>query len=77
MPPLRLVEPPIDGPTVARLSELLEQAKRGEVVGIAYVTLGRGTEYSGDVVGRAANHPVFMLGAARALDHLVASATRK
>lgn len=61
--------------TVEKLTDLLDQARRGDIVGIAYVALGRGTDYTGDVVGRARSHPIFMLGTARALDHLVASKT--
>lgn len=77
MAELQLVQPTVDQPTVDALTKLLEDARRGSVVGVAYVALHHGSDYSGDVVGQAEAHPLFTLGIARALEDVVAARTRK
>lgn len=73
----RLVEPSVDAETVATLTLLLQAAQEGRIVGLAYVALHNGPDYSGDVVGRARQHPIFTLGIARALEDLVAEHLRR
>jgi hypothetical protein len=64
---LALVGPRIDRETLEALEQLVADAKAGRIVGLAYVALHAGTDYSGDVVGRAKAHPIFTLGVCRAL----------
>lgn len=76
MVPLQLAQPSVDSETVAALEKLVEEAKRGRVVGIAYIALRCGRDYSGDVVGRAEDHPLLTRGIAQALSDLVAQRTQ-
>lgn len=74
--PIHLIGHPVDEETVTALTQLLEAAQAGRIVGIAYVALHHGPDYSGDVVGHAKSHPIFTLGIARALEDLVAAHLR-
>ena len=48
--------------TVAALTDLLARARRGEVVGLAYVELYRGGDFRTDVRGRCDAYPLMALG---------------
>lgn len=74
--PLRVVLPQADRETIEILLDLLYRAEQGEVVGLAYVALHRGKDYSGDVSGSVKSHPLFTIGVIRALEHLVARHTK-
>lgn len=76
MATVQLVQPVVDSETVGTLEKLLVDAKAGRVVGLAYVALHHGPDYSGDVVGRAKAHPLFTRGIAAALGDLVAAFRR-
>jgi len=58
----RLVEEYISDETVALLEDLLAQAVKGEVVGIAFITLNRQNRYSVGWGGKAHAEPVLALG---------------
>lgn len=59
---LFLVKPQADNDTVEVLTELRDAATRGEIVGLIYVALHRGSGYSGDVVGVAKDNPILCRG---------------
>lgn len=48
--------------TVKCLSELLEQAREGELVGLAIGAIYRGSNYGVRCVGEAQRNPVFTMG---------------
>jgi hypothetical protein len=62
-----LVRPLADQDTIKVLADLLELAKRGEIVGLAYVALHKGCGYSSDVVGSVRNSPLLARGLASTL----------
>lgn len=55
--------------TVHALEVLLQKALVGDVVGIAYVALGPGGAYEGDVVGAAVQMPAIVRGLLPGLEH--------
>ena len=65
-----------DQDTVAALRILLSLAERGEIVGVAYVALHKGSCYSGDVTGSARDRPIYALGLAHVLEESVAKLVR-
>jgi hypothetical protein len=57
--------------TVQALDELLEKARRGEVVGVAYAAMYRQREYSVRTCGDMHTNPTYCRGAVAALgDHI-------
>jgi hypothetical protein len=74
---LAVVHPAVDRGTVEALERLLSAARAGQIVGLAYVALHCGPDYSGDVVGRAKAHPLFTRGIVSALGDIVAASTQK
>jgi hypothetical protein len=64
---LALVTPLADQDTVDALADLLDKAKRGEVVGVAYVALYRGCEFSADITGSVRQNPLLSRGIASTL----------
>lgn len=74
---LHVIAAPVDQHTVDTLNKLLEEARSGKIVGIAYVALHQGPDYSGDVIGHARQHPIFTLGVVKALERLVEAHPRK
>lgn len=54
--------------TVECLEQLLEQAKAGTAIGIAYVVMYRRRRYAADTAGEAFRNPTFARGMVRALD---------
>ena len=77
MPALQIVHPAIDSETVETLERLLADAKIGRVVGLAYVALHNGPDYSAEIVGEAAAHPLLARGIASALADSVAVHPRR
>lgn len=69
---LHIVKPVIDEPTVEALKKLLEEAQLGRIVGLAYIALHCGPDYSADIVGAALLHPLLTRGIAGALADAVA-----
>lgn len=70
-PTLKLMEKSVSQETVEALTRLLADAKRGEIAGFAYIALHQGTSYSGDVIGRAKQFPIYTLGLVKALEDLL------
>lgn len=66
--PFRLVPSEISHETVEALTELLDQARRGEIIGIAYAVMCKGRDVFADTAGEAHRSPIFTLGMVRALD---------
>ena len=69
---LHIVRPVIDEPTVEALKQLLEEARLGRIVGLAYIALHCGPDYTADIVGAALLHPLLTRGIAAALADAVA-----
>lgn len=62
-------------PDVAELlEELCEQAKRGDLIGIAFCAMYRRREYVVDTAGECRRNPTFTRGMVRALDDRLAVA---
>jgi len=57
--------------TVAALEHLLELARSGQLVGLAFVALQPGEGYSADILGSILNHRLLALGLCRELETLV------
>lgn len=70
-PVLKLVAPRPDADTVEVLRSMLAEAMSGKIVGIAYVALERGGEWTADATGDAMSRPVFSLGALDVLCNLL------
>jgi hypothetical protein len=56
-----------DDDTVQRLRSLLEQAEAGELVGLAWVAMYRGRDYTVNTCGAMHKNPTFCRGAIAAL----------
>lgn len=70
--PLYIVEPRQDHATVEALSKLLEAARAGKIIGLAFVALHNHDEYSADLVGQALRSPLLSRGICRALEDAIA-----
>jgi hypothetical protein len=70
------LRPKSDPDVVRVLRLLLAQAEAGEIIGLAYVALKPGYEYSGDLLGYGLKHPVMALGLAKALEDKVSNLLR-
>lgn len=71
---LRLLSPvdkPVNNETVRELEELLEQAKQGNLTGVAYIATHAGANFSLNATGRARYVPAYSLGALKALESLL------
>lgn len=55
------------GETIHELETLLEEARQGQITGIAYVALGRGSAFSIQASGRARLMPTYSVGAVHVL----------
>lgn len=71
---LQLVPFQVSSDTVSELRTLLEQAEKGELIGLAYVGMYRGSDYDADVVGTCRRSTdicqAMLRRLERALDHL-------
>lgn len=71
--PFVLLPDRVSRDTVECLQQLLRQAKRGEVIGLAYCAMLKKRAYIVDTAGEAHNSPTFARGMVAALDdHLSA-----
>lgn len=70
--PYRLVPDTISGDTVRALQQLLAAARRGEVIGIAYVAMYKRREFIANAAGEAKRSPVFTRGMVACLDDALA-----
>lgn len=64
---VQLIASPVCQETVNELVALLQEARAGELVGLAYVAMHPGQVYTANVVGKAEKSPVFTLGAIQTL----------
>lgn len=64
-----LIEPDaLSRDTVECLEQLLERAKRGEIIGLAFAAMCRRRRYFLDTAGEAHRNPTFARGMIAALD---------
>lgn len=73
---LSLVPETISHDTIELLEQLLDDAKRGRVLGVAFVAMRKRREFIGDVTGEAYRNPVFARGMIAALDDYLAELAR-
>lgn len=66
--PFRLVQDTISTDTVEALSQLLDLAKDGEIMGIAFVAMYRRREYIVNAAGETLKNPTFSRGMLASLD---------
>jgi len=67
-PPFRLVQDTISSDTVKALEQLLTAAKKGQVIGIAFVAMYKQRKYIANAAGEARRSPTFTRGMIAALD---------
>lgn len=67
-PPFQLVQDTISRDTVECLEDLLAQARRGQVIGLAYVAMMKKREFIVNTAGEAYRNPTFTRGMVSALD---------
>ena len=72
----RLVPLEISSDTVDALEELLQQARNGEIIGLAFVAMYRRREYIVHSTGEARRSPTFTRGMLLALDDDLARSIR-
>lgn len=61
-PPFRLVGETVSHDTVEVLTELLQEAKSGNIIGLALVAMHRRRQYEFAITGEAERSPTFALG---------------
>jgi hypothetical protein len=71
-PPFHLVGGHVSGDTTAVLEELLAEARKGEVLGVAFCVMYKGREFIADATGEARRNPVFARGMVAFLDDQLA-----
>ncbi len=71
-PPFRLVGETRSQDTIKVLSELLEEARQGHVIGLAAVAVYKRRAYEFAITGESARSPTFTLGAISKLQFDVA-----
>lgn len=75
-PVLRLAPAPANRELVDTLTRLLEQAQRGELVGMAFAAMLKRRGYIVDTVGEASDSATYSRGMLRALDDKLAMRVR-
>lgn len=73
---LSLVPETISRDTIELLEQLLDDAKRGRVLGVVFVAMYKRREFVGDATGEAYRNPVFARGMVAALDDYLAELAR-
>lgn len=66
--PPTLIRDGVSNDTIACLAVLLEQAKRGELIGIAFAAALKGNNYIVNTAGEAYRNPVYARGIIAVLD---------
>lgn len=66
--PFRLIGDQISHDSVSCLEQLLEMAKRGELIGVALVAMMKRRQFITHAAGEAHRNPTFTRGMLRALD---------
>jgi hypothetical protein len=67
-PPFRLVPDSLSHDTVELLEQLLNDARRGQILGLAFVAMMRRREFIANTAGEAHRNPTFARGMVAALD---------
>lgn len=67
--PFRLVPDSLSTETIECLEQLLERARSGDVIGLAFAAMLRERSYIVDSAGEAHRNPTFGLGMVRMLDN--------
>jgi hypothetical protein len=67
-PPFRLVPDAISPDTVRALEQLLREARRGRIIGVAFVAMYKRREYIANATGEARRSPTFTRGMIASLD---------
>lgn len=67
-PRVVVIKDPVSHNTVEALEQLLDEAKRGEIIGLCFVAQRKRREYVTDVTGEAYRNPTFARGMLCALD---------
>ena len=75
--PLRLVKNKIDHDVVAVLALMLDEARRGEVTGIAFAVSLRNMHYVTGIEGYCCEHPTFARGMVALLSDELAALTHE
>lgn len=75
-PPFRLIPDTISSDTVEALTQLLDLAQRGELIGVAFAGMLRQRRYFVNTAGEAHRNPTFARGCVGALDDELARRTR-
>lgn len=75
-PPFILVPDNVSHDTVECLRQLLDQAKKGQVIGLAYSAMLKQRAYIVNTAGAAYESPTFAMGMTAALMHQLADRTR-
>lgn len=66
--PFKLHKEHISADTVAFLEDMLDMARRGELIGVAAVAMLKKREFITNTTGETARNPVFTRGMLRVLD---------
>lgn len=74
---LTISPPGVSADTVQALTYLLQEARAGRIVGLAYAAMHKANDFSVDLAGEVKRHPLPTIGAVRILaDELVAAARK-
>ncbi|MDO9597251.1 MAG: hypothetical protein Q7J47_05975 [Azoarcus sp.] len=73
---IRLAPPAKCGETIRVLEALLNEARSGQIVGIAFVAMYKKRSYTVDLSGEASRNPTFTRGMVKALDDRLSEMVR-
>lgn len=76
-PPFRLVPDALSHDTVELLEQLLDEARRGRILGMAFVAMYKRREFIANTAGEAYRNPVFARGMVAALDDHLGEISRR
>lgn len=74
---LRLVKGCTSSDTIEALEYLLQEARKGELIGLVYAGMLKGNACIVDTAGEASSNPIFALGMAQFLSHEIAGRIRE
>lgn len=63
----------IDHQTIAALQRMLDLARAGEILGVAYIILGRRRQWTAGMTGLAESSPYVVMGAHSLIDEVKAA----
>ena len=67
-PPFRLAQEMLSHDTIEALRVLLEEAERGDILGMAFVVMHKRRSFTVDATGEARRNPIWSIGALAMLD---------